>query len=341
MGWSATAKREPYHHYVDDVLDAANARFERVRHTREASTAGEPTCLEPSRESVAYIEAFWAHVGQQIAADPRALGTSVQVPRDGVLHTITVEGIRHAMCAEAGDDRDATIKAAALAPLVVMNQILNQATAAWAGDLRSGRCPLAYELDAERYVSLRALLPRRGQARDAVGGNAPTLVMGGTATAIAMCWNLLGESPRALRELEGRAPDAAQMETLWAQTRELIFRIGGGSLSAFVALASACSSKSSAMAWDGAGDLGLGRRGERYVWMMNDNLYQRYQTILETVIDAQQGQYVGCAALYARVPPLPLAVSAADEARDAVVFNEVLRWITAVARAEFFPVFDE
>lgn len=344
MGWSTLRPESArYPHSVDDLLEATNATFERARHTREAN-AGEPTGVTASRESVGYVEAFWAHVGAAIAADTQHLGTSVQVARGSVQHTITVAGIRAAMLtAEGTDNAQARIKTAALAPLVVMSQILEQSTSAWAGELRSGRCPLAFDVDATRYVSLRALLPKRDAPAGAVGGNAPTLVMGGTATALAMCWNLLLHLPRAYDELEGHLPDRATMEALWAHTRELVFRIGGGSLTAFVALASACSSNAAAMLWDGAGDLGLARRGERYVWMMNARLQERYAELLATVIAAQQGEYVGCAALYARARPLPLAAEfadAVDTTRPAIVFNEILRWITAVARAEYFPVFD-
>ncbi len=346
MGWSSTLSQStPYPYAVDELLEAANATFVRVRHTRESNVA-EPIVATASRESVAYIEAFWTHVSAAIAGDPRALGSQVQIVRGGERHLITIDGMRGAMLAADGGGSPASrIKAAALAPLVVMSQILEQSTSAWAGELQSGRCPLAFDVDAARYVSLRALLPRRDAASGSVGGNAPTLVMGGTATALAMCWNLLLQLPRAYGELDdGRLPDRATMETLWEFTRELIFRIGGGSLAAFVALASACTSNPAAMFWDGADDLGLARRGERYAWMMNARAEERFRALLANVNDAQQGEYVGCAALYARTQPLPLSpdyADAIDPSRTPIVFNEILRWITAVARAEYFPQFDD
>lgn len=344
MGWSSTlTDTSAYPHGIDELLETTNAECARMRHAREAAT-DEPASVTASRESVAYIEAFWAHVAAAIAADTRHLGTTVPVMRAGEMHMISVEGMRAAMlAADAGANAQSRIKAAALAPLVVMSQVLDQATSAWAGELRSGRCPLAFDVDASRYVSLRALLPHRDAPAGQVGGNAPTLVMGGTATALAMCWNLLLSLPRAFVELEGRMPDSATMETLWGHTRELVFRIGGGSLAAFVALASACSSNSAAMLWDGAGDLGLARRGERYVWMANARLAHRYSEMLAAVRAAQQGEYIGCAALYARAPALPLSpdyADAVDPGRPIIVFNEMLRWVTAVARAEYFPMFD-
>ena len=328
---------------VDEVIDESNALFTRLRHPRERPADDAHECLHASHESVTYIRAFWPAVARLIDADPRKLGVSVEQPEgrfsvDEIKRTIVERG------AASWDERYARITAGALAPLTIMTRLLNEATGTWADELENGRgqCRLSFELESSRFVSLRTLFPRKDK-EGAVGGNAPTLVMGGTATAVAMCWNLLHQLPRVYRELEGREVDRATMEQLWEQTRELIFRIGSGSLTAFVAFASACSSDAASMIWDGAKDLGLAVRDDRYVWTMNSSLLERYEHMLASIEESQQGRYVGCAALFARAEALPLSAAFADEVpagRDPTVFSELIRWITAVARAEYFSEFE-
>lgn len=333
---------------LDDLLAATNARYVRVRHGATGLDGAAAEAAAASVESAHYVEAFWPRVIAAIAADPARLGSELVHRQGGQNQRVTVDDVRQAMRAADGVDAaagatPAAIKAAAFAPLVVMSRLLNAATTAFAEELESGRCPLAYAVEPARYVSLRALLPLRAAPADAVGANAPTLVMGGTATALGLCWNLLYRMPRAWQVLYGQLPPRSEMETLWDETRELLFRIGSGSLAAFVALASACSSNSAALVWDGAFDLALARRAERHVWILNEDLHGRYRARLAQVEHAQQGCYVGCAALYARADALPLAVPPADpidSERPAQVFSEMLRWVTAVARAEYFPLFD-
>lgn len=330
---------------VDDVLEAANAMFTRLRHTRQAAADGEHLSLAASRASADYIQSFWPHVVRLVEADPRKLGLSVPAPA-GAQHR-TLEDVRRALpasnWASAGLLGD-PLATSMLAPLRMMSEVLNAATASWAREFQAGpgRCPLEFTVDASRFVSLRALLPRRQGEPGLIGANAPTLVMGGTSTAITLCWNLLYQLPRAYREFAGAEPDRHTFEQLWVQTRELIFRIGSGSLSTFVAFASACSSQSGALLWDGARDLGLSTVAGRPVWTMNDALFQRFVGMIESMRESQQGHYIGCAALYARAEPLPLAPEFADHAdgRQPTVFAELLRWLTAVARAEYFPQFE-
>ena len=333
---------------IDDVLEATNRRFERVRHPRGAAADAPHPAARASAESVAYIDAFWPHVHAAIEADPERLGLSATVMRDGSEHVIRAADMREAMLADArfaAAPDEKLRRGTIMSAIAVMSQNLNHATAIWAEDLTSlpRRCPLDYLVDARRFVSLRMLLPLRGEQADRVGGNAPTLVMGGTATALTMCWNLLAQIPRAWRELTGAPLTAADAEQLWIDTRELVFRLGGGSLAAFVALASACSSQAGAMIWDRAGELGLALREGRNVWTMTPALKRHYDEMLEEVAAAQHGHYVGCAALYARAPALPLAETWADPvdtAREQQVLAELVRWITAVARAYYFPLFD-
>ncbi len=327
---------------IDEVIDEANAAFTRLRHPKETPSDDAQECLHASHESVAYINAFWPAVARFIDADPRKLGVSVEQPEGPfdvkeIKRTIVERG------AASWDERYARITAGALGPLTIMMRILNEATGAWADDLQrgGGQCPLSFELDPARFVSLRTLFPHK-EKQGEVGGNAPTLVMGGTATAVTMCWNLLHHLPRVYSELEGREADRATMERLWEQTRDLIFRIGSGSLTAFVAFASACSSDATQMIWDGARDLGMKRGDERYVWTMNSASLERFEQMLSSVQGSQQGHYVGCAALFARSQPLPLNTEFADAVpagRDPTVFSELIRWITAVARAEYFSEF--
>lgn len=329
---------------LEDLVDEANGRFQRLRHGRGGDDARAAVASAASVDSVAYIESFWGRLVEAVAEDPAGLGASVETEGG---ERLTVAALRGAMAAGRAAGRPVSATAlrevAAFAPLVVQTRVLGLATTRWADDLEHGRLALPYAIDAHRFVSLRALLPHRAAGDDAVGGNAPTLVMGGTATALALCWNLLHRVPTAWFDLAAAAPARSDLEAAWAASRELLFRLGSGSLAAFSALASACSSNSAHVAWDRAGGLGLVRLEGRLAWQMDGELAARYREILERLVPAQQGHYVGCAALHARAAPLPLAApwaDAVDPARPAIVFNELLRWVTALARAEFFPLFD-
>ena len=334
---------------ISDVLEETNKLFTRLRHSNQPPSPGQHACLEASHTSVAYIRAFWPHVASLIDADPRKLGMSVLVPVDGSPRRLGVDDIRRSFVDSGSlpsDEQEADLITSVLAPLMMMVELLNSATASWAEQLAAGagQCPLSLEVDPSRFVSLRTLLPHREEGRSPVGANAPTLVIGGTTTALIMSWNLLYQLPRAYRELEGKEADRQTIEQLWENTRELIFRIGSGSLASFVALASACSSDSEAVLWDEAHGLGLASRGGRHVWTMNSSLVERFQQMFSDVRNAQQDHYVGCAALYARTDPLPLATEFAgvcEAGKQPTVFAEFIRWITAVARAEYFPRFQE
>jgi len=327
---------------VDDIIEQTNATYTRLRHVRNRLPQEAHGCLHASHKSATYIRDFWPQVAELIDSDPRKLGLSVPAG-DGRFGVEEVKNTILQKLSGEKDERHARIMAGTMAPLTLMTRLLNEAAGLWADRLQdgSGSETLDFELDSSLFVSLRTLLSRK-DSHGVVGGNAPTLVMGGTATAVAMCWNLFYQLPRAYDDLVGREIDRKEMESLWEQTKELIFRIGGGSLTAFVAFASACSSDANKMLWDGAGDLGLMEEGDRYVWMMNEALIVRYNQILKSIESSQEGHYVGCAALFTRSDPLPLNDEFADEVpsgRDPTVFSEIIRWITAVARAEYFPEF--
>ena len=330
-----TQASTPQVHDLDLILNAVNAMFTRLRHTAEPPL---PPAVQASHESVAYIEAFWPQVARLVAADPAGIGMRFEV--DGETRSLDDARRDPELRALAGNDLFAL---GVLAPMRVMSELLNAATAAWARELRSAGmgCPLRYTVDAERYVSMRALLPHREPGEGPVGANAPTLVMGGTTTAITLCWNLLWRLPEAWRELTGTRVDRETMDELWLATRELLFRIGGGSLVAFVSVASACSSDPDALLWDGMRDLSLARVDGRYLWRMNEAFFQRTLETVNRIHLAQQGHYVGCAALYARAAPLALVGEAPDVVgtRQPSIFSELLRWLTVVARSAYFPVF--
>lgn len=332
---------------LDDLLEATNRRFNRLRHSASDDAAAAPA-VRASARSVPYIRAFWPHVIEAIRSDPEQLGLTAGVNRADGTFELSAAAMRDAYIADnpsAANAVDTLRRASVISALALMSQILGGATARWADELTAlpRRCPLDFLLDTRHFVSLRMLLPRRGQHDDRVGGNAPTLVMGGTATALTMCWNLLDRMPAAYRALTGAPMNSTAAEAVWADTRELVFRIGSGSLAAFVAMASACSSRSGAMIWDGSGDLGLTHRGGRYAWTANAALIRRYHELLAEVEADQQGSYVGCAALFTRAAALPLApawADAVDTHREQQVFAELLRWVTAAARRHYFPTLD-
>ncbi len=326
---------------VDRVLDETNAHLQRLRHPRDAAGDLHPAA-RASLHATDYIRAFWPHVAAAISTDPLHLGLSVE-RADGAV--VCADDLARAFASETrGDEAVVARMAAMLSSLALMSQVLNGAATRWMRDFEgpAPRCPLAFSVAAGEYVSLRMLLDRRGAGERRIDANAPVLVMGGTATALGMCWNLLGCAPGAFQESAGRAPTRAEIERIWDDTRELIFRIGAGSLAAFVAFASACSSTSGALLWDGTGDLGLAQRDGGYTWTMTPALVNRYRELLDEVIADQHGHYVGCAALYTRAPALPLAAQWADPVeaqREPNVFAELLRWLTAVARRQYFPLF--
>ncbi|MEQ9061009.1 MAG: hypothetical protein RLW61_16470, partial [Gammaproteobacteria bacterium] len=280
---------------IDELLEATNRQFERVRHPRGGSDGELHPAARASAESVAYVNAFWPHVVAAIEADPEHLGLSATVVRDRAEQTIRAAELRAAMLADpslTAPHDEKLRRGTIMSAIALMNQNLTYATAQWAEDLTAlpRRCPLDYLVDVRRFVSLRMLLPLRGEQADRVGGNAPTLVMGGTATALTMCWNLLAQMPRAWHELTGTALGVDDAERLWGDTRELVFRIGGGSLAAFVALASACSSQAGAMIWDRAGELGLCERDGRYAWTLSPAVEAYYDAMLGEVAAALQGR---------------------------------------------------
>lgn len=331
---------------LDELFDSTHQRLTRLRHQPDDATSH--PAVTASIRSVEYIQAFWPHVVAAVRSDPAKLGLSFVAPIEGQHQRVSADTMLEAFVndpANAADPQLAQRRGAILSSQAVMSQVLNSAVAEWAADFEGDapRCPLDFEVNRDDYVSLRMLLPRRDGGSNNVSGNAPTLVMGGTATAITLCWNLLDQIPRCYAAMKGVAPSREVVEQIWHDTRELFFRIGSGSLTAFVALASGCASQSEAMIWDGANDLCLTEREGGYMWAANDSLVARYRE-LESGIEAdQQGHYVGCAALYARASALPLAPQWADEidgSREQIVFAELLRWITAVARRQYFSAFD-
>ena len=353
MNQSGTSQSDSTDIPVDLLFDETHKTLTRLRHQSIDHPSVEDSdeihaAVKASHTSVEYINAFWPHVSAAIRSDPAKLGLSFVAPVEGQTQRVTADSMLEAFVSDPGNAGNAVMarrQGAILSSLAVMNQILNNSVAEWVQDFESDppRCPLAFEFDAAEFVSLRMLLPHRESDGGRVAGNAPTLVMGGTATAITLCWNLLYYIPECFERLEGKAPGRDDVESVWRDTRELLFRIGSGSLTAFVALASGCASSSEAMLWDGAADLGLARSDGRFTWTASAELAARFREIRADIIQGQQEHYVGCAALYARAPALPLAPQWADEIdrqRDQVVFAELLRWITAVARRQYFSTFD-
>ena len=200
-----------------------------------------------------------------------------------------------------------------------------------------GKTSYVFDLAADDFVSLRMLIPLRKEnsGHDNIGANAPSLVMGGTTTAITMCWNLLNEIPYAYKALTGTTPSRSMVESIWSDTRELIFRVGAGSLTAFVSFASALSSDPSAMVWEGCAKLSLTKEKERFVWTMDDELAKNITQIHKTISAHQGNEYYGCTALYAKTQPLPLNSQWADKVdsnREQLVFSELVRFGGSICR---------
>jgi hypothetical protein len=333
-----------------EIFDEINSQFARAR--LERNTENDDSFMERNAESksIAYIQSFWPHVANAISADPTKLGLSVVGTFQNKTQRLDADTLKQNFIDHPDHQSDPVTAArigGILSSSAMMQQVLNYAVSTWIKDFDTTppRCPYPFDLAADDFVSLRMLIPLRKEnsGHDNIGANAPSLVMGGTTTAITMCWNLLNEIPYAYKALTGTTPSRSMVESIWSDTRELIFRVGAGSLTAFVSFASALSSDPSAMVWEGCAKLSLTKEKERFVWTMDDELAKNITQIHKTISAHQGNEYYGCTALYAKTQPLPLNSQWADKVesnREQLVFSELIRWITAIARKQFFSTFD-
>ena len=341
-----TSRQKP----VLEIFDDINSKFERARVGRAPES--DDSFIEGNAESrsTAYIQSFWPHVANAISADPAKLGLSVVGTFQNKTQRLDADTLKQNFIDHPDHQSDPVTAArigGILSSSAMMQQVLNYAVSNWIKDFDATppRCPYPFDLAADDFVSLRMLIPLRKEnsSHDNIGANAPSLVMGGTTTAITMCWNLLNEIPYAYKALTGTTPSRSMVESIWSDTRELIFRVGAGSLTAFVSFASALSSDPSAMVWEGCAKLSLAKEKERFVWTMDDELAKNITQIHKTISAHQGNEYYGCTALYAKTQPLPLNSQWADKVesnREQLVFSELIRWITAIARKQFFSTFD-
>lgn len=318
---------------LDELLRRATGNFVRQRHTSQSDNPA----VQASVESQKYIARFWLHLIQAIESDPAHLGLSITKTTGG--QQISYDGYYQRLIANHPDADPQFIRVASvLACTLIMADVLNEVTENFARSLhRESNIQFPFELDSERFVSLRTLLPLKRASADS-SSNAPMLIMGGTDTAIKFYWNLLLRSANAFYELEGRDPSRAEIEALWLSARELIFRIGSGSLTSFVSLASACADDASAPLWANTADLSLIRNNGGYQWVVNEKFEERFNNIFHKIHENQRGHYVGCAALYTKVEGLPLSTGG-PPVGETTAFSETIRWIDAVAQKKYFSLF--
>ncbi len=322
---------------VQTVLEDTNSKFKKQPHPKT-----NPLSPDENDHSTKYIDAFWPHVVNEITSDPDKLGLSVIIKEKGRNLRVNAEDLRQNFISQH-DDKSNSAEILRLACVLssssVMQRVLNSATSNWASEFRGfkPKCLLSFDLPQEKYVSLRMLLPLKKTDKDSIESNAPTLVMGGTATAISLCWNLINRIPDAYNELTSVPIGQKEAKQIWEASRELMFSFGTGSLTAFVAFVSACSENTDELIWDGVDGLSLQQVDNRFVWYMSENMLERYKQIHERVQEAQKGAYSGCAALYAKANPLPLNE---DWAHPVIgqesVFSELLRWVGAIANKQYF-----
>ena len=297
-------------------------------------------------KSVLYVQDFWPHLCKVINSDPDKLGLSLKIKHGENVIVLKADDLMNGFIEENGGpgvDLTNLKLGSILSSIALMEKCISVASENWAKSMvENPKSELPFRLNNNEFVSLRMLFPRKKTLDHIPEAEAPTLVTGGTMTAIYLCWNLLHRSQTAYSEKFNSEPNREIMERIWKDTRELIFRLGNGSLASFISFASACSSNSKSMIWDGINDLELIEDGNRLVWCANSNLERRYLEMLETVLEAQNGSYTGCAALFSRSSSLPLPSSSTDlanEFREHNVFSELLRWITAIARKQYFSRF--
>jgi len=322
---------------VQNILADTNTRY-----IKRLYQDNDPSLSRETQKSTKYIDAFWPHVADEITSDPDKLGLSVIVREKNGDTRVNAEDLRMNFISQHNDKnntREILRLAGVLSSSAVMLRVLNSATGKWLSEFQGSKpkCLLEFDLPREEYVSLRMLLPLKTDAQNPVESNAPTLVMGGTATAISLCWNLINRIPNAYEALCGKPVSQAEAKKIWAASRELLFTFGAGSLAAFVSFVSACSENTNELIWDGTQDLTLTRVNDRYVWHMNNSMIDRYNEIHGRVINAQKNEYSGCAALYTKAAPLPLNSKWATPASgQQSVFSELLRWVGAIADKQYF-----
>ncbi len=329
--------------FLHEVLIATNKKFKKLNHKK----TDQNPAVAASHNSVTYIESFWPYLSSEISSDPDKMGTSILHNENGKGHRVSTEELCNNFIEQNSnhpDKQHISRLASILSSAAVMQQVLTIATNNWATTFNTheSKCPLSFDLNPKEYVSLRVLLPEKTISGKAPESNAPTLVIGGTSTAVNLCWNLLYRMPAAYKEAMGEDLDNAVAKKIWSDTRELIFKLGAGSLTSFVALASACSEDANELIWEGTSDLSIEKIGGQFIWKMNGAMNKRYNIILEKIEARQNKQYVGCAALHARSDPLPLSEKWSDppsKDNDLSIFSELLRWVTAVANKNYFVHF--
>jgi hypothetical protein len=328
--------------FLHEVLMATNKKFKNLNHKKTGPDQN--PAVTASHNSVAYIESFWPYLANEILSDLDKLGTSITHNEKGETQRISSEELRKNFIEKNTnhpDKQHISRLASILSSAAVMQQVLSAATTNWAAkfDSNEPKCPLSFALDPEQYVSLRVLLPEKSTSKTVPESNAPTLVIGGTSTAVNLCWNFLYRMPIAYKEATGETLDRKSAKRVWSDTKDFLFKLGAGSLTAFVALASACSADTNELIWEGAADLSMEKIGGKFVWKMNGEMYNRYNIILKKIETRQNAHYVGCAALHARSAPLPLSEQWSDQPSkngDLSIFSELLRWVTAVANKQYF-----
>jgi hypothetical protein len=322
---------------VQNILEDTNNRYKKRLYQDKA-----PALSRETQESTKYIDAFWPHVANEITRDPDKLGLSVIVREKSGDIRVNAEDLRLNFISQHKDKNNTPEilrLAGVLSSSAVMQRVLNSATGKWVSEFQGlkPKCLLEFDIPQEKYVSLRMLLPLKTGTQNPIESNAPTLVMGGTATAISLCWNLINRIPGAYEALCGEPVSQAEAKQIWAASRELLFTFGTGSLAAFVSFVSACSENTDELIWDGTKDLTLHRVSDRFVWHMNSSMIDRYNDIHERVTNAQKNEYSGCAALYAKAATLPLNSKWANPASgQQSVFSELLRWVGAIADKQYF-----
>jgi len=330
---------------VETLIDETNSG---LRHDRLATSNIEQKDPGTSNNvSVLYVQNFWPYLCEVIKSDPEKLGLSLKITIENEQVLLKAEDLKSAYVQDKNGpgDRSVNLKLGSVfSSIALMEKCISVASENWANSLiEKPDKNLPFKISTNDFVSLRMLLPRKRDLDRIPQAEAPTLVTGGTMTAIYLCWNLLYRSDFAYLERFKKEPTAPIIEQIWKDTRELIFRLGSGSLASFISLASACSSNSSSMIWDGTGDLELIEDNGRFVWCLNNNLEKRYSKILKSVLESQNGSYMGCAALFSRSAALPLPGSDPEwnnELKEQNVFSELLRWITAIARKQYFCCFN-
>ena len=178
---------------VEELVNQTNRDLRHLRNHKDSSNKVDERNNSASQKSILYIQEFWPHLCNVIRSDPERLGLSLVLndSREDII--LKADDLKTAFLEDhqETDNRDAVQKLAGiLSSMALMEKTISLASQNWASSFASDKKNmLPFNIDSDEFVSLRMLLPQKRQSDTIPRAEAPTLVTGGTMTAVYLCWN--------------------------------------------------------------------------------------------------------------------------------------------------------